>query len=426
MNPEDAKRVPRAIVYKNGVPAATIERNAHAGVVFAYLPDYVTDGRAAVASTLPVLNVPVTLGHGVVPAYFAGLLPEGPQLAKLRWTVKTTLADELSLLIAAGADPVGNVQIVPAGELPPAPGETPPAAALPERIEEVRFADLVSDAAPLDRRAVPGVQPKVSATWAGNAPARPGRALPPRDYILKLNPADRPYLVEDEHRLAALAADLGIRTAGPLLVRDGAGAPGLLVPRFDRAAGVRLAVEDGAQLLGITPAKKRSVPAEGVAMAAIRMCAAGKLAGRALLLQFLFAWLTGNGNLHAKNVSVVQHESGEWFLAPAYDLQCTLAQDVEEGLAAGIPGGIPTDLPDDHRSQDPGMALTLGRKSTALTGTDWLRFARTLNLPDRLAHSCMARVLEATAVTPADLPYEREVSAGVVRVLNARRAAMAR
>ena len=94
-NPEDAKKIHHAVVYKQGRAAATLTRHARAGVVFSYLPSYLSSGGPAIASTLPALDVPVTLGHGSVPAFFAGLLPEGERLAKLRWAVKTTITDEL-------------------------------------------------------------------------------------------------------------------------------------------------------------------------------------------------------------------------------------------------------------------------------------------------------------------------------------------
>lgn len=37
----------------------------------------------------------------------------------------------------------------------------------------------------------------------------------------------------------------------------------------------------------------------------------------------VFAWLTGNGDLHAKNVSVLQ-QAGEWRIAPIYDAPPTV------------------------------------------------------------------------------------------------------
>jgi serine/threonine-protein kinase HipA len=412
-NLEEAKRVQRAVIYKNGVAAATIERNARTGVVFSYLPAYLDAGGQAIAATLPALNTPVKLAHGTVPAFFAGLLPEGERLAKLRWMVKTTLADEMSLLIAAGQDPVGDVQILPSGATP---AEPEPLAILPADLSDFSFARFDAGAGPVDPSSLPGVQNKVSAGLLG---AR-GR----RRYILKMDSPGQPHQVAAEYLLLTKARALGVPVVQPRLLTDAGGAKALLLPRFDRTTAGRLAVEDGAQLLGLTPGRKNDVSAEAVAGAVINRCAAGPLAARNVYLLFLFAWLTGNGNLHAKNISVLQHATGEWLVAPAYDLQCTLAADVEEGIAAGVPGGILTDLTDGDPSRDPGMALRLGGSRTRLDRAEWLRFARALNLPERLAAKCITKALAASLLTAAELPFEREVSSAVVRVLAARRAPM--
>lgn len=46
---------------------------------------------------------------------------------------------------------------------------------------------------------------------------------------------------------------------------------------------------------------------------------AGLVTRRNLFIQFLFAWLTGNGDLHAKNVSLLESK-GRWGVAPMHDL----------------------------------------------------------------------------------------------------------
>lgn len=213
------------------------------------------------------------------------------------------------------------------------------------------------------------------------------------------------------------------------LVHDGVGQAALLVSRFDRSPSGPLAVEDCAQLLGLGPSRKYSVPSEAVASAAISMCSSKALAARNIFLQFLFAWLTGNGNLHAKNISVVQQSTGEWLVAPAYDLQCTLASEIEQGFAAGVPGGILTELTDGDPSRDPGMALPVGGSAGSRTGlnrNDWLRFGRSLQIPERLVAKCIDKALSASLLSTADLPFERHVSAAVVRVLSIRREAIQR
>lgn len=132
--------VDRADVIKAGRPAATLTRTPD-GVEFRYLADWVERGDEPVATTLPVTDRPVLRPGGGLPAYFAGLLPEGRRLGALRRAVKTSADDELSLLLAVGTDAVGDVQVVPTGTRP---DDVPPRVTV-EDITDLRFADLLAD-----------------------------------------------------------------------------------------------------------------------------------------------------------------------------------------------------------------------------------------------------------------------------------------
>lgn len=118
--------------------------------------------------------------------------------------------------------------------------------------------------------------------------------------ILKIDPPEHPHLVINENLHLDQATRLKIPVAQHKVVRDRNGLPGLWATRFDRANGQRLALEDATQVLGILPSQKYSVPAEDVVNALTSACAAAPLARRNLYIQFLYAWLTGNGDLHAK------------------------------------------------------------------------------------------------------------------------------
>ena len=106
--------VAAADVWKGERRAARLERTP-VGVRFSYAPDYTGP---PVATTLPVSTEPVLSPGTSLPAYFTGLLPEGRRLGALRRAVKTSADDELSLLLAVGADAIGDVRVVPAGEPP--------------------------------------------------------------------------------------------------------------------------------------------------------------------------------------------------------------------------------------------------------------------------------------------------------------------
>ena len=168
--------------------------------------------------------------------------------------------------------------------------------------------------------ALPGVQEKLSAGML-TLPAR----LHASQAILKVSPPDNPGVVINEAYFLDRASGLRVPVTSFETIPDDTGEPGLLVGRFDRPPdGGRLAVEDAAQLLGLHPGDKYRSIAEDLATAVAGVCDASAVALRSVLLQLVWAWLTGNGDLHAKNVSVLQEPSGEWRVAPLYDIPSTL------------------------------------------------------------------------------------------------------
>ncbi|MFI7588148.1 type II toxin-antitoxin system HipA family toxin [Spongisporangium articulatum] len=375
-----ARTTPHADVFKAGRRAARLTRTVD-GVRFAYLPEYLATATAPVATTLPLVAAPTLTRAGAVPAFFAGLLPEGPRLSDLAHAVGTSRDDELSLLLAVGSDLVGDVQVVPGGARP---GRSTALMAVAQ-YSDVDFRAYRAGTGVVDRAGLPGVQDKASAGT--------GR------HLLKFEPAQYPGLVEAEAFFLAESRRAGIATAGAEVVRDFAGRPGLLVERFDRPAdGRRLAVEDGAQALGRYPADKYAVSAEEVVTALADLCPARPVALQTLFAQLVFAWLTGNGDVHAKNLSVLATPGGEWRVAPAYDLPSTL------------PYG-------DHT-----MALRLQGKESGLSRRTFLAFAKEIGLPERAA----VRILDALLAATSDL-YDRLVAAAppfTVRQLNDLRRAL--
>jgi serine/threonine-protein kinase HipA len=370
-----------ADVYKAGVLAARLERHA-GGTRFSYLPAYLVAGGPAVASSLPLTAEPVFSAAGAAPPYFTGLLPEGRRLNALRRSVKTSVDDELSLLIAAGANPVGDVQIVGHGEKLD-PDEH---AVRLDPKTPVDFDALLGDSGLIDPVALAGVQDKLSAGMISMPVARAGRR-----FILKLNAPEFPHVVENEFVMFRYAARLRIPLSRVQLIRDVAARPGLLVERFDRIpaadhqpaggpdAVLRLAVEDAAQVLGLYPADKYNVGYGQVCRALAAYCAAPLPALRNLAVQAAFAWLSGNGDLHAKNVSMVQQPSGEWSIAPVYDIPSTVVYG------------------------DRTLALTLDGKRTGISRKHFLGWATGLGLTERAAVQVLELGLKASGPLLADL-----------------------
>jgi serine/threonine-protein kinase HipA len=365
-----------ADIYKRGVLAARLERH-DGGTRFSYLPAYLQSGRPAVASSLPLTAEPVLSGAGAAPPYFTGLLPEGRRLNALRRSIKTSADDDLSLLIAAGGNPVGDVQIVGHGE--PLDPEEHAVEVDPRR--PVDFDELLGDSGLIDPVALAGVQDKLSAGMISMPVASAGRR-----FILKLNAPEFPHVVENEFIMFRYAAKLRIPLSRVQLMRDVAGRPGLLVERFDRVplggepdAVQRLAVEDGAQVLKLYPADKYNVGLGTVCHALAEYCAAPLPALRNLAIQAAFALLSGNGDLHAKNMSMVQQPHGEWSIAPVYDIPSTVVYG------------------------DKTLALTLGGKRSGISRKHFLAWATGLGLPERTAVQAADLALKAAGPLLADL-----------------------
>lgn len=165
--------------------------------------------------------------------------------------------------------------------------------------------------------------------------------MAPIGKILPIGGAEYPHLIENEAAHLAAARALKLAVAGSDLVHDKSGQPGLLVRRFDRVregdTWRRLAFEDATQLLGLPPSAKYNIDAVQIAEAITGIVRAPLIAARNLYLQFLFAWLTGNGDLHGKNVGVLQDSEGRWDVAPLYDIPCTLIYD-DDSMALPIAG----------------------------------------------------------------------------------------
>ena len=387
---QQLKFVRTADVYKNGVLAGQLARTEHGGVRFWYERKYL-DGRAQpIAVSLPLSEMAVETPAGALPPFFAGLLPEGHRLTVLKNAAKTSFDDELTLLLAVGADVPGDVQVVPSGAQP----EEPPPLADTTRPEELDFSVLADV---VDLHGLPGVQRKTSASMLTTPLALRGQR-----YLLKLDPPEHPHLVVNEAVHLSAARALKIPVAAASVISDRNALPGLLVQRFDRVKGadgswIRLPFEDGTQVLSMPPASKYAVNSEEVALALMRVCQAPMVAGRNLYLQFVFAWLTGNGDLHAKNLAVLGGSRG-FVMAPVYDIPCTLLYG------------------------DDSLALPVSGKTKNLKAKHWAELAGAIGLPAKAAASANRLAMAAASVINLDsLPFSGSPLRGAQRELRFRR-----
>ena len=390
MNLEMLKRIHSADVYKNGVLAGSLSRTDGGAVRFAYAAKYLEADNLPVAFSLPLSKEPVETSNGALPAFFAGLLPEGHRLTVLKNAAKTSFGDEMTLLLAVGADVPGDVQVVPAGGDP----VEPDALADASNPADLDFAVLANS---VDLHGLPGVQDKASASMLTTPLAARGQR-----YLLKLDPAKNPHLVANEAAHLAGAKALKIPVASSEVVHDKNGQAGLLVKRFDRYRDGsrhwrRLPLEDGTQVMALPPAAKYGVASEEVVLALAERCEARLPAIRNFYLQFLFAWLTGNGDLHAKNLSILGDASGGFSPAPVYDVPCTLLYGDET------------------------MALPIADKVKNIRARHWGEFAVVLGLPPRAADSANRLALKAAMSIDLEmLPFEGSPLRGAQRELRFR------
>jgi serine/threonine-protein kinase HipA len=382
----DPRSIDVADVYKGDEPVGVLRRSIDS-VEFEYLDAASVD----LATTLPRhLGTVRTHAAGALPAFFAGLLPEGRRLSALRAAIKTSADDDFSLLIAVGNDCVGDVSIAAKGSNLDA-GASAPGVLIedPSDWATVDFTEVFERSVGVDpeRTGLAGVQDKVSARMI-TVPVAGSRSTT-ATHILKLNPPEFPYLVENESFFAEAARRSGLDVCDSTLVFDRHGRSGLLVTRFDRTVAegtvARHAQEDGCQVLGLYPADKYRTSTEALLGGLVRLCAAAPVAALAFYRQVVFAYLSCNGDAHAKNFSVLRHGT-EWRASPAYD------------------------VPSSYPYRDNTMALPLNDKRDQRIGrADFLHLAGLIGLRDKPANRAVDDIVETSSSwieKLGDLPFD--------------------
>ncbi|MHC2301430.1 serine/threonine-protein kinase HipA [Rhizobium mongolense] len=331
-----------------------------------------------------------------LPAFFANLLPED----KLREAMEKHHAgsvragNDFDLLIALGSDLPGAVRIVPSkGAAPPLEDSSRPK--------------------PKARFSLAGVQMKLSVIK--NTGKGGGLTLPLGDeqgsYIAKFPSTSFPGVSENEYANLALAEAIGMDVPERELVEqsefesipeefktlfDG---KVLLVKRFDRSAGAeRIHIEDFAQVFGVYPSRKY----EGAAYHDIA-AALGVAVSSAAALEFVrrlaLAAVTGNGDMHLKNWSLIYRGAGDKpELAPVYDVLSTIPY-------------IPADA----------MALSLAgeRSFKAMNVRRWKAFANRARLPEAAVLKAVTETVERVNQTWWSLPERGVVPIKVLERIDA-------
>lgn len=287
-------------------------------------------------ATLPHGWVATTLPHETadfaeLPNFFLNLLPEGARLQLLLDSARSR-DDALELLLRVGWDTIGDIAVLPSGEKP----GTRRARVAVKDLGQVSFWELFrAGASDHADSAIPGAQEKVSAATV----ALGVRAKGVPSAILKLNPPQFPRLVQNEEFFLRMAKGCRLEVNRAKVVYDREGEPGLLVQRFDRKdRGVtKLHIEDGCQLLNSPPAHKYQPSMHAIADRVADTCSSALVEVERLMRLTAFSYIIGNGDLHAKNVSVLWDEVVR--LSPGYDLLSTLPyKQLDQHMALSIQG----------------------------------------------------------------------------------------
>lgn len=267
-----------------------------------------------------------------LPPFFANLLPEGALRELLARRLQVSPSREFLLLARLGQDLPGAVRAIPSGPM--------------VEESEDRQAPSPSQPSPL-KFSLAGVQLKLSMVREGRALTLPMRGQD-GDWIVKLPDARHRGVPENEFATMKWAARVGLDVAPVELVnvQDLKGLPegmalesgthALAIPRFDRPRpGARVHIEDFAQVLGKYSAEKYgSTNYETLGRIILRT--AGEAAFDEFIRRLTFIVVSGNGDAHIKNWSLIYRDGTTAALSPAYDLVSTLEFIHPDALALNL------------------------------------------------------------------------------------------
>lgn len=329
-----AKRRPPLGVWLYGMRIAEI---APKGAGYDLTMRYSTEARDSWPGNSPILSCSLPLGGSPLnpTEYFVGLMPEGQHLQYLASQAQVATSDVYGLLARYGRDVAGAAVV--SGEDP----EQRAGAAIAYDDESLAVEVAGLDDRPLalyadSELSIPGLQNKLLLIKTDNGWARPAGGRP-STHILKVEDRRFPGHVAMEHAAMTLARQLRLTTAETEIVSlDGIDC--IIVSRFDRTVDPtgqlhRIHQEDICQALGLNPqanqgrAKYERFGGPGllnVARLLDQHATAPERELTRLVQAVTFTVLIGNGDAHAKNLSLLHTEPGVVELAPLYDIVPTV------------------------------------------------------------------------------------------------------
>jgi serine/threonine-protein kinase HipA len=324
-------------IYLNDILVGVLTKLPDGRMVFSFDDGYVADGNRPILSQCYYAADKTFLRETRVysiklPPFFSNLLPEGPLRNYIAEAGHVKPTNEFDMLRLLGEDLPGAI-IARSTAL-----SKPKASGLPYAMKEI------AQSIPPFRFSLAGAQLKFS----GLMKHRGGLTIPSGgvggDWIVKLPSPAYDHVPENEYAIMHMASEIGIPVPDVELVAlnkiDGLpafgklrGSQALAVKRFDRnEVGKRIHIEDFAQVYGILPDSKY----EGVSFNNITKMV-WTLVGEEGLIDFIrrltYTILTGNGDMHLKNWSLIYEDERTPKLSPAYDLLSTVPYITGDNLA---------------------------------------------------------------------------------------------
>jgi HipA-like protein len=308
---------------------------------FEYSPDW----KIALSNELPLRKI---YESRRMPAFFENLLPEGWTESQLQASFKIAREDRVALL-ATTQKYLSNLTLRSSDfseadltfdtidtTLSEIAADTHKVIKVRSNIDKgTTFQDIFRTLGKKGPMRISGVQPKLPINLIYKKGKEPlldlGTLRNSCSYILKYQSPLFPNLVEDEWATMELARRVGLPTAAVRQVefRGRNLFPGraLLIERYDipsrkqldsHDASVRLTLQqDGASLLKLYRQNKYDTSAERLADALVEAGLASDQL-ELYLKHLLFSWMVGNGDMHAKNVSIIAWMNpGQLGAAPA-------------------------------------------------------------------------------------------------------------
>ncbi len=314
------------IVRLNGYPVGTLSRLPGNTIAFYFTQQYLDDRDRPTLSwgMFDAYRRPRTRPYsaslGVVPPFFANLLPEGDLRRYVAHRAGVSAEDDFALLWVTGGDLPGAVTLCDPQ------GRTLPPTSAGGSAEDIPQAELF-------RFSLAGVQLKFSAI----VNARGGLTIPAQgvdgDWIVKLPSRHFEGVPENEYAMLRYAKAVGIEVPEIRLVdlaeirglpdeALGLAGPALAIRRFDRSADARIHIEDFNQIFRQAPKMKYDNRAFADIAATVYQ-ASGNEELVNFIRRLVFTVGIANNDMHLKNWSFIYRDGRTPSLAPAYDYVCT-------------------------------------------------------------------------------------------------------